>query len=139
MIDSVAEFSSRLDQLNPADDAFVTQVDDLVEVTSPETLELAYEAVFRFFETYPDEYCGMPGTLVHVVESYYPSYVEALIASIDRTPSLNTVLMVNRILNSQIDTNLRARLADCLRDVSQHATATPHVRRQAGEFLERHA
>ena len=97
MIDSVADFSDQLSRLDPDDDAFVLHVDHLVNQTSPATLEVAYPAIFRFFEAHPEHDCGMPGTLVHMMEDYYPNYVDSLMESVERTPSTNTVLMVNRI------------------------------------------
>lgn len=138
MIESVADFSDRLNRLDPNDDAFVLRVDDLVEQTSPTTLEIAYLAIFQFFEAYPENDCGMPGTLVHVMEDYYPNYVDDLMNSIRRTPSTNTVLMVNRILNSDVDGDLRSRLIECLRDASVHECSSPIIKEQAQGYLERH-
>ena len=54
MIDSVTVFAARLNQLNPNDDAFVLYVDDLVDETSPSTLEVAYPVIFRSFEAHPE-------------------------------------------------------------------------------------
>jgi hypothetical protein len=138
MIDSVADFSDQLNRLNPDDDAFVLRVDDLVEQTSPATLEIAYSAIFRFFEAHPENDCGMPGTLVHMMEDYYPNYVDDLVDSIRRTPSTNTVLMVNRILNSDVDGDLRNRLIECLRDASMSDGGSPLVKEEAQRYLERH-
>ena len=138
MIDPVTVFAARLNQLNPNDDAFVLHVDDLVEETSPSTLEVAYPVIFRFFEAHPENDCGMPGTLVHMMEDYYPNYVEELIESVRRIPSTNTVLMVNRILNSDVDGELRNRLIECLRAASTDDNASPLVRQEAQRYLDRH-
>lgn len=139
MIDSVEIFSERLNQLDPDDVAFVLHVDSLVEQTSLTTLEVVYPVVFRYFEAHPENDCGMPGTLVHLLETYYPNYVEALIESIQRTPSANTVLMANRILNADADNALRCRLTECLRDASIDQKASPPVREAALRYLNRHA
>ncbi|WP_158442742.1 hypothetical protein [Rhodopirellula baltica] len=138
MIDSVADFSDRLNGLDPDDDAFVLHVDDLVEQTSPATLEIAYSAIFRFFEAHPENDCGMPGTLIYMMEDYYPNYIDDLLDSIGRTPSANTVLMVNRILNSDVDSDLRRRLIQCLRDASMNSSGSPLVKEEARRYLERH-
>ena len=137
MIDSVADFSDQLNRLDPDDDAFVLQVDDLVEQTSPGTLEAAYPVIFRFFEAHPENDCGMPGTLVHMMEDYYPNYVESLMESAKRTPSTNTILMVNRILNSDVDGDLRDRLIECLRNASVHK-GSQLVGEEAQRYLDRH-
>ena len=107
MIESLDVFEERLNRLDPDDDEFELHVDELVEESSPALLELIYPAAFRFFESYPEHDCGMPGTLVHVMEEYYPNYVDELVASISRNPSTNTVWMANRILNADIDDGLR--------------------------------
>lgn len=138
MIDSVETFSDRLNGLDPDDDAFVRHVDELVEQTSPATLEVAYPAIFRFFEAHPENDCGMPGTLVHMMEDYYPNYVDELLESIKRMPSTNTVLMVNRILNSDVEDVLRDRLIDCLRAARTHNDSPSLVREEAQRYLDRH-
>lgn len=138
MIESVPDFSDQLNRLDPNDDDFVLRVDDLVEQTSPDTLEIAYSAIFRFFEAHPESDCGMPGTLVHMMEDYYPNYIDSLLESVKRTPSTNTVLMVNRILNSDVDSDLRNRLVECLRDASMNDGGSPLVKEEAQRYLERH-
>ena len=138
MIDSVTVFSDRLNQLDPDDDAFVLHVDELVDETSPATLEVVYPAIFRFFEAHPENDCGIPGTLVHMMEEYYPNYVDELIESVRRVPSTNTVLMVNRILNSNVHGDLRDRLIGCLRAACTHKNASSLVQEEAQGYLERH-
>jgi hypothetical protein len=138
MIESLESFAERLNAMDPDDDAFVLRVDDLVEKTNLRLLESIYPIVFRFFEAHPESYCGMPGTLVHVIEDYYPNYVDELIDSVSRAPSTNTVLMVNRILNSQIDSKLRHRLLQCLKDVTMQSNVSTLVQDEARSFWERH-
>jgi hypothetical protein len=138
MIDSVETFSDRLNGLDPDDVAFVLHVDELVEQTSPATLEAAYPAIFRFFEAHPENDCGMPGTLVHMMEDYYPNYVDELLESVKRMPSTNTVLTVNRILNSDVEDDLRDRLIDCLRAARTHNDSPSLVRAEAQRYLDHH-
>ena len=81
----------------------------------------------------------MPGTLVHVMADYFPNYVEALIESVTRMPSVNTVLMINRILNSgDTDDVLRNRLIRLLRDVLANNQCLPDIRDDASRYLDRH-
>ncbi len=42
----------------------------------------------------------MPGPLVHFLEAFYPAYSDALAESIERIPTVHTLWMVRRILNS---------------------------------------
>ncbi len=138
IIETLEVFSERLNRLDPDDDAFVLHVDDLVENTTPAILELAYPSIFRFFEAHPENDCGMPGTLVHMMEDYYPNYVDELVESVSRMPSANAVLMVNRILNSDVDEKLRNRLIQCLRDACTHKNSSSLIQEEAHRYLDRH-
>lgn len=135
--DPLQQFSDQLNRLDPTDDAFVLHVDELVEQTPDETLQNAYPAIFAFFEKHPLEYCGLPGTLVHMIEDYYPIYVSELISSVARAPSVNCVWMVNRILNSKIDGDLRDRLIESLVIASQNDNAPSEVREEAAGCAQR--
>ncbi len=133
------QFAELLNSLDPTDDEFVLHVDELVENTSEDVMRDAYGDIFRFFEAHPADDCGMPGTLVHVMEDYFPNYVEALIESVTRIPSVNTILMINRILNSgDTDDVLRKRLIRVLRDTTANDQCLPDIRDDALRYLDRH-
>ena len=80
----------------------------------------------------------MPGTLVHIIEDYYPNYIDALLNSASLVPSANTVLMINRILNAKIADNLRQQLIDTLRRVIENPVCIKLIREQAQSYLGRH-
>ncbi len=138
MIQSLQLFSERLHELDPDDVAFVSNVDELVEQTSPELLESLYPIVFRFVEAHPEHDCGMPGMLVHSIEQCYPNYVTELLDSVTRAPSLNTVLMVNRILNSDIANEPRTSLLESLCAVVRRQDVSSLLQEEARGYLERH-
>ncbi|SKA85651.1 hypothetical protein SAMN02745166_01177 [Prosthecobacter debontii] len=115
MITNTDDFRNQLMRLDPYVDEFVLHVDQLVEQLAPEIADSVYPAIFEFFETAPDADCGAPGTLVHHVERYYPNYLPALKASVRRKPSYNGVLMINRILSSNLDAVVRNELMEILR------------------------
>ncbi|MBR3833502.1 MAG: hypothetical protein IKJ73_04235 [Lachnospiraceae bacterium] len=59
--------------------------------------------LLHFMEENPDVDYGMPGPLVHYMEKYYNNgYEELLYNSINRNPTVHTLWMLNRILNSPI-------------------------------------
>lgn len=138
MIETTEEFENRLGALDPEDVAFIVHTDELIEDLSPFLSDKVYEPIFRFFEVHSHADCGAPGSLVHHVESFYPNYVNALLESVRRTPSYNGVLMINRILNSDIDDELRRRLFDALLIASSDATVVSQVRKMADGFVKRH-
>lgn len=137
MIATLEEFDQRINALDPEQDDFVHRADALVVALSPELAPLVYEPIFRFFEAHPTAVCGAPGTFVHHVEDYYPNYVIALRQSVNRAPSYNGVLMINRILNSKISDAERLDYTSILRSVISNASAPDIVRRMAERFLVR--
>lgn len=139
MIETTEEFEKRLILLDPNDDAFVIRADELIGDLSPSINDKVYEPIFRFFESHPHAACGAPGALVHHVEDYYPKYVDALIDSVHRKTSFNGVMMINRILNSDVDDELRRRLFDAVLRASNDDTAPSHVREMAVRYVKYHS
>lgn len=124
-------------QLDPYADDFVIHADELVEQLDPEIADSVYPSVFEFFETAPDADCGAPGTLVHHVEHFYPNYLSALKESVMRKPSYNGVLMINRILNSELAETDRGELMKILRAVVADRSAPDEVIDMVEGFIER--
>jgi hypothetical protein len=138
MIAAVEEFETRLKRLDPDDNAFVLQGDELIGALAPSIADKVYLAILQFFERHPNADCGAPGTLVHHMEEFYPNYVDALIESVNRRPSYNGALMVNRILNTDIDPKLRSRLLAVLNGIIQgDKQVATHVLEMVRGFVER--
>jgi hypothetical protein len=58
------------------------------------------EPVLRFMEAHPTKDYGAPGALVHFVERFHrDGYEEKLVESVERKPTLQTVWMLNRVIN----------------------------------------
>ena len=59
-----------------------------------------FEDLFMFMENNPNIDYGMPGPIVHFMESYYKKgYEDELLKSVKRKPTQHTVWMLNRVLN----------------------------------------
>jgi len=130
-------FANDLLQIVPRhDESHLLEIDQLVSKVGPEDLDKCFTAVFRYFEKYPEEDFGAPGTLVHFVETGYPRYMEALCESLDRQPSTNTILMANRILNSGICASERNALMSALERISQRDDVGSALRNEAAHFME---
>jgi len=132
----VTEFETELLKLNPTDDEFPLQVDELVEAVPEELHESLIPSVFRFFEYYSLEECGMPGGLVHLIERYYPNYKQMLMESLRKTPSLSSILMVNRILNSNLSNGERKEYITALVELSNNATVHDELQKEASDYIE---
>lgn len=137
MIETASEFRHRLMQLDPLADEFVVDADELLEDLSPEIADAVYPVIFEFFEATPEADCGAPGSLVHHVEHFYPNYLAELKDSVRRAPSYNGVLMINRILNSDLSSPERNELMEILAAISAKADAPEEVARMAERFIGR--
>ncbi|MBQ4220938.1 MAG: hypothetical protein II666_15450 [Butyrivibrio sp.] len=61
-------------------------------------VELESYDLFVFMENNPNIDYGMPGPIVHFMESYYKKgYEDELLKSVKRKPTQHTVWMLNRI------------------------------------------
>jgi hypothetical protein len=97
-------------------------------------------AMFALMERFPDADLGVPGPLVHAIESLGVAHYEPLlIESVRRQPTSLTVWMVNRILNSVLDSAHRSSLLSLMRSVPQHPRASEQVSAEARDFLTHHA
>jgi hypothetical protein len=132
----VSMFKRELFALDPEAVDFSLLVDSLVTAVPEEQHTLLIPTIFRFFETFPLIHAGAPGTLVHFTESFYPEYVERLFESLKQCPSVSTVLMVNRILNSKLSGKERVQYLNALEVVAQNEAFPALVRNDARHFLE---
>ena len=93
--------------------------------------------MFRAVERLDGVDLGVPGPLVHTLETWRGGYERLLAESVRRKPTLLSVWMVNRILN------VRPPEADSwlalLRGVADNPTASDETKAQAKLFIEHQA
>jgi hypothetical protein len=141
MLKELEEFKRKLQTLSPAPHEDV--VAELYELVEP--IEKLYGAeevipeVFTFMERCPEVDIGSPGPLVHFVEHFYPVYLELLVASIERQPTLHTVWMVNRILNSMPSVEQKERLITILRRAQGNPRTSASTKHEVAELIARQA
>lgn len=130
-------FEKALFLIQPRDDeGHLLEIDTLIEQVNPEDLDLCFTPIFKYFEAYAEYDFGAPGTLVHFLESGYPRYMPELRKSLERRPSYNSVLMVNRILNSNLESSERQELMSTLTQVQKREEVCGAVRSLATMFVE---
>jgi hypothetical protein len=135
---TAAEISDQLHRIQ-SDEHFAARTADLVSSwsasgTGAETIE----PILRFIEEHPQLDLGAPGSLVHFVERFYgKGYETKLVESIWRKPTMQTVWMLNRILNGTEDPAVKRRLVGILEGAKQHPLAESNVQRRIDHFLER--
>ena len=102
--------------------------------------ERVLPAMFELMERFPGAYLGTPGPLVHSIESLgVENYESLLVESVRRQPVELNVWMINRILNTDLQTEHRRQLLDLLRLVPQHPKVVQRVADEARGFLDHQA
>ena len=139
MISDLQTLSASLADLGPEADDFDLRADQLVMSIDPMLGDAAYQPIFQFFETHPLSYAGAPGAFVHYIEAFYPFYVPALSQSVRQRPSLNTILMTNRILNSpDCSARLRDEMLALLRLTAEGQSLESDLTELASRYYARH-
>jgi hypothetical protein len=139
MISDLQMLRSLLSQLDPEADDFDLLADKLVMNLNPALGCDVCQAFFEFFEANPLSYAGAPGVFVHHIETFYPSYVVSLVDSVNRRPSLNGILMMNRVLNSSdCDSEVREQFHRVLRSVATNQSWEPKLIELSSRYLQRH-
>lgn len=107
--------------------SLITQDDDFAGYIRP---------LLLFMEDNPDVDYGMPGPLVHYMERYYMyGYEELLYESVNRKPTIHTLWMLNRVINSQRLVNKDKYLA-LLEKVSKDTNQSNIVRNEASQYMQ---
>lgn len=88
-----------------------------------------------FMEDNPDIDYGMPGPIVHYMEKYYLSgYEDLLYESVKRKPTIHTLWMLNRIVNSPelVD---KSKYINLLTRISDNQNEPEIIRKEALFYL----
>lgn len=113
------------------------KTNELLTLVSSEENSLEYiSLLLHFMEDNPDIDYGMPGPVVHFMEKYYKNgYEELLYESLDRKPTIHTLWMLNRVLNSptMID---RKKYLTLLEKISVDPIESEDIRNEAKEYLD---
>jgi len=90
------------------------------ELKSKEDFEKAIEPIFKLIEKYPQTDFGSPGPFVHTLEFFTGYYEDYLFESLNRRPTLLTVLMLNSIINEEDNLIIKQNLMDRLESLLTH-------------------
>ena len=137
---TVASFVAALRDYSPdGDTSPIATLYPLVEpIEEDAAAPESFEAIFAFFERYPEADLGAPGPLVHLIERHVGKYEAALVDSVRRSPALSTLAMINRILNAHRSDEERLRLTAVLAEAAVHPKAPDFVRSEAQRYYARH-
>ncbi len=91
------------------------------------------EPILQMMERHPLADFGMPGEMVHFVESFLPQYEEYLVASLKRRPAMHTVWMLNRCINGS---SKKDEYTALLKEISENEALEQEIRSSALEFYD---
>lgn len=89
--------------------------------------------LLRIMERHPLDDFGMPGGMVHFIESFDPEYECFLVESLKRRPALHTVWMLNRYMNGNFRKN---EYIDLLKEINSRDDVEKEIRSSAQEFID---
>jgi hypothetical protein len=96
------------------------------------------ESILRFMEEHRSIDFGMPGPLVHFVESFYGhGYEERLLESLERVPTLHTVWMLNRLINGASDPSTYERFSAAMARARRNPLTDERTAQRINHFLQR--
>ena len=134
----LSKFVERLESLSPSEHEDIVSVlyELTEEIDNEKYVEKVIPNIFEFMERNPLADIGSPGPLVHLVEKFYPNYVEELKASIARKPTIHTIWMLNRILNSNLSESERTSFLQLLFKAQTNKQADQSAREEAKYYYE---
>lgn len=89
--------------------------------------------LLQIMERHPLDDFGMPGAMVHFIESFAPDYEAYLVESLKRRPALHTVWMLNRCINGNSAKNEYISL---LKEIADRNDIEKEIRNSAQEFID---
>ncbi len=108
----------------------------LAEETSPPTREV-WQALFALLERNPLANFGSPGPVADYIEKASPDYINDLIQSVLRQPSITSLWMINIVLNEPRLGKFTPQLMMALDTVVQRKDIDRSLAEDAAEFIER--
>lgn len=92
--------------------------------------------IFEIMENNPELDYGMPGPIVHFMESYYrKGYEELLLKSVKNVPTSHTVWMLNRVINDP-KLNDRKKYVEVLKSSLDREDISQIVKADIESFLK---
>ena len=143
-MDKILEIKKELELIETVDDSNCIHLDSLCE----EIIKLNKEGLdtsiligplFRILENNSEYDFGMPGEIVHTLETYYKKGLEQeLLMSLERKPTFYTVWMLNRILNGTSDLKEQEYYLEILKNI--HNMEIPvYLKKQVQHLIELHS
>jgi len=121
---------------SPEDEAQLQRLDELIQGFSDvQPTRQDFEELLSVFERFPDhDGFGVFWSIVHCME-HFQGYEPALLESVRRTPGEFNLMMINRMLNTDITAVGNNSLLELLQTVAASAKASEQAREIASNFI----
>lgn len=130
MIDNLLR---EIEELIGSDD-FIYDMEEKIELIKDEGADIeTVTPLLQIMERHPLDDFGMPGAMVHFIETFYPSYEPYLIESLKRKPTLHTVWMLNRCINVS---SKKDEYMSLMKEIADREDIEKEIRTSAQEFLD---
>ena len=143
-MDRIIKIKEELEAMDIIDSSNIDTLSSLCEEiarlnkNTPQT-SILIEPLVKILERNPDYDFGLPGCMVHSLETYYRAGLEEeLVKSINRKPTFYTVWMLNRILNGTTDLQEQKLYFNTLKDILQ-IPIPDYLRKQVQHFIDLHS
>ena len=115
-------------------DDFIYGMEEKIELIKDEGAGIeTVTPLLQIMERHPLDDFGMPGAMVHFIETFYPYYEPYLIESLKRRPALHTVWMLNRCINGSPEKNEYLSL---MKEIAERMDIETEIRESAKDFLD---
>lgn len=122
-----------IEELVGSDD-FIYDVEEKIELIKDEGAGIEIVTpLLQIMERHPLDDFGMPGAMVHFIETFYPRYEPDLIESLKRRPALHTVWMLNRCINIS---SKKDEYLSIMKEIADREDIEEEIRNSAQEFLD---
>lgn len=122
-----------IEELVGSDD-FIYDVEEKIELIKDEGAGIEIVTpLLQIMERHPLDDFGMPGAMVHFIETFYPRFEPDLIESLKRRPALHTVWMLNRCINISPK---KDEYLSIMKEIADREDIEEEIRNSAQEFLD---
>ena len=122
-----------IEELVGSDD-FIYDVEEKIELIKDEGAGIEIVTpLLQIMERHPLDDFGMPGAMVHFIETFYPRYEPDLIESLKRRPALHTVWMLNRCINISPK---KDEYLSIMKEIADREDIEEEIRNSAQEFFD---
>lgn len=138
---TVGQFIKELDRIVDEKDVIIEgQIFDALGGVDTESkgIKMAYAAMFRLFERFPEADTSMHGHLVQIFEEQGIDG-KLLLDSINRAPSVTAIQLVHSLINFGISDQPQSRWLGTLYDVTKRSDVSEPVIEAANEIIERYS